>query len=241
MKYMAITHGHSDHVHGLPLHAATRSLQRMDPATYFVPAEIADDVHALVSAVAKLERADLHASIVPMSPNDPPVKLTGGRYLGAFHTCHTVPSQGYIVYRKRKKLLPEYVGISREEIVNLKKDGVSVETESLVPEIAFTGDTTLEAIEQSEDCRNAQVVVTEMTFLNSERSAEHARSLGHVHFDDVVTNKHLFDNNECVVFSHFSARYSPKDIQTAMDSLPDGLRQKSVALGVQDLPDRDEI
>lgn len=231
MKYMAITHGHCDHVHGLPLHAATRALQNMQPATYFVPPAIASDIGLLVNAVARLERADLRARIVPLAAGDTPVDFgRRGWCLGAFETSHTVPSQGYIIYQRRRKLRPQFSGSTQDEIIRLKREGIDIQVDSLVPEIAFTGDTTLDAIQRSEDCQNARVLVTEMTFIDAERSAQSARALGHVHLDDVIANQHLFANNQHIVFSHFSARYSNSQIQEAIYKLPIDLRKKCSVL-----------
>lgn len=231
MRYMAITHGHCDHVHGLPLHLATRSMQSMPSPTYFSPPQICDAVRQLVSAVAALERAEMNAHIVPLSPGEDAFELKRGWYLKSFATCHTVPSQGYIVYQSRKKLKDEFVSKSSEEIKALKAAGVQVVQEVLVPEIAFTGDTTLDAIERCEDCTLAKVLITEITFLGKERSIADAREFGHVHFDEVVQKKHLFARNEHVVFTHFSARYSGECILQAMQTLPDELRRKCHALG----------
>lgn len=43
-----------------------------------------------------------------------------------FATCHTVPSQGYLIVSKKKKLKQEYVGASREAIIAAKKSGVEI-------------------------------------------------------------------------------------------------------------------
>lgn len=232
MQYMAITHGHCDHVHGMPLHVATRALQRLPPATYFVPPAIADDVNALVKATGRLEQSNLHANIVPLKPGGDMVDLGKGWCLASFDTYHTVPSQGYIVYQRRKKLRPQYVDMPREEIASLRRSGVDIQNEILSPEIAFTGDSTIEAIQRCSDCRKARVLVTEMTFIDNERTAEHAHKLGHIHLDDIISNTHLFADNQYVIFSHFSARYSKAQILEAFNRFPDELRKKSYILGI---------
>ena len=43
-----------------------------------------------------------------------------------FPTCHVVPSQGYLVVSKRKKLKQEYVGAGREVIIDAKNKGIEI-------------------------------------------------------------------------------------------------------------------
>lgn len=231
MKFMAITHGHCDHVHGLPLHLATRSLQKLPTPTYFVPPEIVPDVKNLVSAVAKLEQSHFEFVVEGLSPSHPPVEFKKGWLLKSFPTTHPVPSQGYIVIKKKKKLKQKYIGTPGPELVKMRKAGTEIEDNIASPEICFTGDTSLDAIAKSDDCRRARVLITEMTFLDDFCSPEHAENCGHIHIDQVIENSNLFDENESVVFTHFSARYSKADIRRALWKLPEGLRQKSIAFG----------
>lgn len=232
MRYMAITHGHCDHVHGLPLHLATRTLQKMSPPIYFVPPAIRANIEELVSVVAKLEESDMQANIRPLSPSDDMVELKRGWLLKSFQTYHTVPSQGYIVYQRRRKLKSQYLGRSADELTALKQCGTEIDRVEFVPEIAFTGDTSLDTIAQYEDVRRATVLITEMTFLDDIVSAADSRAFGHIHLDEVVERAELFRDNRYVIFTHFSARYSEKYIREAMQKLPQPLRSKSQALGV---------
>lgn len=232
MKFMAITHGHCDHVHGLPLHLATRSLQRLPTPTYFVPPDIVPDVKNLVQAVAKLERSNLDFDVRGLGPSHAPVEFKKGWLLRSFQTSHPVPSQGYTVLRKKKKLKKKYIGTPVPELVRMRKAGTKIEDEIVSPEICFTGDTSLDAIADSDDCRKARILITEMTFLDDFCSSDDARKFGHIHIDQVVSESDLFKENEYVVFTHFSARYSKADICRALSKLPEGLRQKSIAFGV---------
>lgn len=233
MQFMAITHGHCDHVHGLPLHVATRNLQKMTQPTYFVPPAIQEDVENLVDAVARLERSSFESKIIALGGGES-VPLKAGWLLRAFRTSHTVPSQGYIVYNTRKKLKQEYVGMKGKEIGAMREQGIDVSRQIDVPELAFTGDTTLQAICDSEDCRKARILITEMTFLDNECTAADARQFGHIHLDEVIERKEVFEENDHVVFTHFSARYSNAEIMAAMEKLPRELREKAVAFGVEE-------
>lgn len=236
MRYVAVTHGHCDHVHGLPLHAATRALQKLKPATYFVPREIVADVRSLVDAVSALERTPIVANLVPLAPDSAPVELKPGWSLCAIRTDHSVPSQGYVVYHTRRKRREEFANASPDELKAYKAKGISISSEVTTPELVFTGDTSINTLRKSRICQRARVLVTEMTFLRTEHKGptmEDADRFGHIHFDHVTQNVHLFEQNEVVVFTHFSARYSPDVIRTAMNTLPQCIRKKAIALGAQ--------
>ena len=43
-----------------------------------------------------------------------------------FATCHTIPSQGYVVVSKKRKLKQEYVGAGKDAIINAKKEGIEI-------------------------------------------------------------------------------------------------------------------
>lgn len=231
MRYMAITHGHCDHVHGLPLHLATRSLQKLPAPRYFLPPEIHDDVRNLVDSVAKLERSSFHFDSHAMDPLDPPIQLKPGWYLQSMKTVHTVPSQGYIVSKTKKKLKPEFANTPGKELARMRAMGYTLEDISTKPEIVFTGDTTLDAIANNKECREARILITEMTFLDESCSPADARRFGHIHIDEIIERQEIFKNNEFVVFSHFSARYTKEAIRKAFFKLPVDLREKSIAFG----------
>eukprot|EP00270_Netrium_digitus_P018265 TRINITY_DN6918_c0_g1_i1.p1 TRINITY_DN6918_c0_g1~~TRINITY_DN6918_c0_g1_i1.p1 ORF type:complete len:155 (-),score=36.94 TRINITY_DN6918_c0_g1_i1:211-606(-) len=66
--------------------------------------------------------------------------LGKGHYVKAFRTCHVIPSQGYLVYSRRHKLKPEFLGLPGKEIKKLKDSGVQVTfiDDSVTPEHAQT-------------------------------------------------------------------------------------------------------
>lgn len=232
MRYMAVTHGHCDHIHGLPLHLASRNLQHLPSPIYFVPAPIQDDVQDLVRAVGRLEHCRLEMNSVSLKPGEAGFEFKKGWIIKAVQTQHTVPSQGYVILQKRKKLKKEFLGMPGTELARLKKNGAEVERIIQTPEIAFTGDTKLGAIKESDLFRKARILITEMTFLDDTCSAKDAAQFGHIHLDEVVDNSSLFCENEYVIFTHFSARYSDCDIQNAFAKLPKDLREKSIAFGI---------
>jgi ribonuclease Z len=223
------THGHMDHMGGLAYHAATRDLLGMPPPTYLVPRENHADVLALFDTWRRLDRSDLPCTIVPCGPGDR-VDVGGGRVAVPFRSPHRVPCQGYAIVAKRKKLLPAYEGLSGEEIHRRRASGEPVSEEHDVVEVAFTGDSVFDVVEREELARRARLLIIEVTFLDDRVSVEKARSKGHVHLEEIVANAPLFEN-EHLLFTHFSARYSRRQITDILaDRLPPSLRGRVTPL-----------
>jgi ribonuclease Z len=105
---------------------------------------------------------------------------------------------------------------------------VSIEVES--PEIAFTGDTLIEVVENEEAVRKARLLILEVTFLDDRVSVADCRAKGHVHLDEVIERAELFEN-EALLFTHFSERYTSAEIAEIIDRrLPPSLRERVTPL-----------
>lgn len=148
-SHVFITHGHVDHIQAFVAHAARRALWQMKPASYYVPAHLVPHMRQLLdSAAAMQEDAPFAANIVPLSPFDQ-VRLPNNIIVQAIPTSHRVPSLGFIVYKVRRQLKSELVGVDGKAIAELKRQGMEVTQASLSPEIAYTGDTTVEVFRSS--------------------------------------------------------------------------------------------
>lgn len=228
-KRILCTHAHMDHMGGLAYHAATRDLMGMPPPSYLVPRENHTDVLALFDVWRRLDRSELPCAIVPCGPGDR-VDIGGGRVAVPFRSPHRVPCQGYGIVAKRKKLLPAYEGLSGEEIHKRRLAGEHVSDEHDVVEVAFTGDTVIDVVPREEMVRKARLLVIEVTFVDDRVPIEKARAKGHVHLDEIAAHADLFEN-EALLFTHFSARYSNDQILRALDAkLPRHLRERVTPL-----------
>ena len=56
-----------------------------------------------------------------------------------FKTVHRVESQGYILYKRHRRLKEEYRELKGPEVGALVQKGVAVHDVEIVPEVAFTG------------------------------------------------------------------------------------------------------
>lgn len=230
MRVVAFTHMHVDHVGGVAFHAATRNMQKLPPPIYIVPEAAESAFRNLLHAYELVDGTKYNFSVIPLKHGEDFV-VKKGWILRSFPTRHTVPSQGYILYEVRKKLLSRYRDLSVPELVACKKRGETLQELLLIPQIAVTGDTTLDAIEACVDARRARALVTEVTFLDDSCTAKDARSRGHVHIDELCQREHIFSENEGVLFTHFSARYSSSQISALLRTkISSTLQAKSIPL-----------
>lgn len=135
------------------------------------------------------------------------------------------------MYSTKYKLKKEYIGLSGNEIKNLKVSGVEITDSIITPEVAFTGDTTSDFVvdETNADALKAKVLVMESTFLDDSVSVEHARDYGHIHISEIVNHAEKFEN-KAILLIHFSARYTVKEIEDAVSALPPPLEGRVFAL-----------
>jgi len=230
LPLVMISHGHLDHVGALVQHAARRAMMKMTEPTYLVPAVNADAVERLFNAAADLDGHAIPRRVVPLEPGQE-FALSRLRFVRPFATFHRVPSQGYTVWERRTRLRQALRGLSGVEIARLRSEGVVVNETHDVPILSFTGDTRVEVLEQVEELRQAQTLILETTFLDERVSVEDARRRGHVHLDEVLARRELLDSGD-VVFSHFSARYAPREVARILEQrLPEELRVRVRALG----------
>jgi len=220
-----ISHGHLDHMAALPAYVARRRMMKMEPPTIYVPKQIAEPVERMLRSWQKLDRGRMLLNLIPAEPNAE-YELSREHVVTTFLTKHTVPSLGYLVWERRKKLKPEYQNLSGEEIRDLRYSGVEVSGEVRVPLICYTGDTAPQGLDNCEDVYKAKVLITEMTFFRPEHRKEKIHKFGHMHLDDIIERADRFEN-ELIIFSHFSTRYHEDQIRRAVTKkLPENLRER---------------
>jgi ribonuclease Z len=73
-------------------------------------------------------------------------------------------------------------------------------------------------------------LILECTFIDDRVSVEMARKSGHVHLYELAERAELFENEQ-ILLTHFSARFTAEEIQAALDKhLPPSLRERVVPL-----------
>jgi len=223
------SHAHCDHMGGVIHHCATRDLQGMSPPEYWVPAPNHGDFLELLEVWRRLDGSALPCSVRPVRGGDR-IELGPRRLVSVFDVDHRVPGVGYALVERRRRLRPEHVGASSEQLRALRERGVVLDQVEEVVELAFCGDTTIEVVEREEQVRRARVLLLEVSFLDGRVSPEAAHRQGHVHLDDLVARADLFDN-QVIVVTHISARYRPDEVPRLLQrALPPGLAERVVPL-----------
>jgi ribonuclease Z len=219
-----ITHSHLDHIASLPVYVARRRMMKMEPPTIYLPEHAVEMVEHLLKIVARLDRGRLPCQLVPLKPGDE-VELSRELVVSASATKHTVPSLGYVVWERRRKLKAEYTSLSGDQIRDLRLSGTEVTEERRIPVLAYLGDSSPEGLDNCPAMYEAQVLISEMTFVAPGHRKEKIHKHGHMHLDDYVQRQDRFQNT-AIVAGHFSTRYHDAQVERfvrkALPSLLDG-------------------
>jgi ribonuclease Z len=167
----------------------------------------------------------LPANLVGVEPGQE-IALSRELVVTAFATKHTIPSLGYLVWERRKKLKPEYEHLIGNDnaIRDLRLSGVEVSAEIRIPKVAYLGDTAPQGLDAFPEIYRAEVLILEMTFVAPGERASVIHKFGHTHLDDILDRALRFEN-EVIIASHFSTRLHPDQIQRIVEKrLPEALR-----------------
>jgi len=221
-----VSHTHLDHVAALPVYVARRRMMHMEPPTIYLPAEAVDDVHRLLRIMQRLDRGRLVCNLVGVTPGQE-IELSREHVITVFATTHTIPSVGYLVWDRRRKLKAEYHGLPGDQIRDLRLSGVEVTSEVRTPLVGYTGDTSPGGLDNYPPLFQAKILITEMSFIRPKHRREKIHKFGHLHLDDLIERADRFEN-ELIIFGHFSTRYHPDEVRRYVDlKLPPRLRERS--------------
>jgi ribonuclease Z len=203
INHVLLTHGHMDHVAGLPYYFAQRFFQGMDTGVAVVPANLLDPLEQLMQAWGKVEgRVPPHTLVPARDGQD--YELRRGLYARAFATRHVPGSLGFAVLEVRHKLKEEYLGLDGPQIVALKAQGVEISRRVEMPMVAYLGDTARANYAAIPAVAEARVLLLECTFFDSDH-VDRARAGRHLHVRDlpeVLEGMH----NERILLVHVTRR-----------------------------------
>lgn len=220
-----VTHAHLDHLAALPTIVARRRMMKMPRPTIYMPSEDVDLAKRILDLWQRLDRGRMICDLVGVEPGQE-IELSREHLVTVFETKHSVPSVGYVIWERKKKLKPELVGLTQDEIRDLKLSGAEVDQEIKVPIVCYAGDTTPEGLDNCEAAYQAKILITEMTFFRPEHVPKKVHKFGHTHMDDILARAARFQN-ELIVLTHFSTRYFDGQFRNLLqEKFPESLRDR---------------
>jgi ribonuclease Z len=217
-----VSHCHLDHIAALPVYVARRRLMKMSPPTIYLPESAVENVEKMLRLFTRLDGGRMPCRLMPTKPGDE-IELSRELIVTVSATVHRVPSLGFVVWDRRRKLKAAYQGLTGDQIRDLRMSGTDVTDEVRIPIVAYVGDSAPAGLDQCPAMYQARVLITELTFIAPSHRKEKIHKFGHIHLDDLIERREKFQN-ELIIASHFSARYSPYRIERMISrKLPDML------------------
>jgi len=203
VNHVLLSHGHMDHVAGLPYYFAQRDFQGNEGGVALVPAGLVGPIERLMRAWGSVEGHVPPFELVGMKPGDT-YEIRRGLLAKAFPTNHLPGSLGFAVVDVRQKLKKEFLGLSGPQIVELKNKGVEITNRIEVPLVAFLGDTGPADYASLPYVAHAKALLLECTFFDPEHLSR-ARSGKHMHVADLPK---VLDGMSCerIVIIHVTRR-----------------------------------
>jgi ribonuclease Z len=215
-----VTHGHLDHIAALPVYVARRRMMKMEPPTIYLPTATIPPIREILKQFTRLDRGRLPVNLIGVEPGME-FELSREHVVTAVATTHTVPSLGYIVWQRKRKLRPEYHGLSGNEIRDIRLGGTEVTEEVREPLLGYLGDSSPAGLDSNPAFYEARILICELTFVAPGHRRERIHKFGHMHLDDFVERQDRFQN-ELVIAAHLSTRYGASAVERMVRrALPD--------------------
>jgi len=200
---LCLSHAHMDHIGGLAYYISQRHFQGMKPPVILCPDEISDTLERLFASFRDVERQ--HSPYVLIGLRDGEEYEVRKDFVIRAHAVHHAgPSLGYTLVSVREKLRAEYIGKSSPELAQMKKDGVDIQYKLEVPLVTYLGDTGYGPVFDHPDVINAEILITECTFFESDHR-QRAKSGKHLHVAELARVLARM-SNKLVILTHVSRR-----------------------------------
>ena len=126
INHVLLTHGHMDHTAGFAYYLSQRNFCGIAAGTIVAPKNLLKPIKEIINSFSRLDGNEIPANIVGVKPGDEH-QIKPNLFARVFPTKHSNGSVGYCIIEKRKKLKTEYTGLTGQQIVELKKQGIEID------------------------------------------------------------------------------------------------------------------
>jgi ribonuclease Z len=207
--YIFVTHCHSDHSFQLPMILTGLDRKGKGPPRIHAPIESQQLFQNFIQTTYQLRKGTVkakgHFKVTGLSPGQEVDLNKEGYYVCVYDMHHNVPTRGYGVCQRRKKLNPLFYGKSGKDLKILKKGGVDINIYINEKLVVYVLDTNINCFNTSPELLQYKNVMVECTFFKDETSDHH------IHWSQlkiIVMN----NPNTNFILIHFSMRYTWDEI-----------------------------
>ena len=201
--YVALSHGHMDHVGGLPYYFSQRMFQKMGVGRCVCHPALADPLTSMMKSWGDLEGQKTPFEIIPLEPNDE-IEIKNNMYLRGLEVSHAAGSMAYAIVEHRSKLKTEFLDQPQEKLRELRSNGVEITHTLEIPLVAYTGDTEFGPWLFRDEFAEAKIVICECTFFEADH-ASRAKIGKHLHISDLTKVLEAW-KADAIVLVHLSRR-----------------------------------
>jgi ribonuclease Z len=203
IQHVLLTHGHMDHAAGIAYYLSRRNFLKMTPGVVLTPPNTVEPLTQILNAWGRLDGSRIPAKIVPMRAGEE-YTIKPNHIVRAFQTRHTRDSIGFTFIEQRRKLRSEYREKTGQELVELKKQGITIDVPLEIPIATYLGDTSYVDYSQLDYVANSRILITECTFFQDEH-VDRADAGRHIHIEEFVPLLERM-HNEHIIITHLTQR-----------------------------------
>ncbi|MEM6995842.1 MAG: MBL fold metallo-hydrolase [Myxococcota bacterium] len=220
-----VSHGHHDHLGGLPYLASQRRMTGGKTPVVHAPAELIAPFGRVLDAWQEIEGHELTLELHGHHPGDT-VSLGPKMTARCVRSVHRIPSLCWVVRRTVHRLDERFAALPGPELAKLREAGERITRPHQSDAIAVSGDTQIDMIDREPWLWDVDVLVHEVTGWDDRRSVEQVRKWGHTHVDEMIERAERF-TGKALVLVHRSARHSRRSAERVVaERFPASVRDR---------------